>query len=82
MPYRHFKIKFNCVVGDETACKLYRNVANAISCREAEKLLRDGKYTVGEVARRCGFENLSYFTRTYKTIIGHTPTASRSSDEQ
>ncbi len=64
----------------ETGFTVVRYINN-LRCREAEKLLRDGKYTVSEVARMCGFENLSYFTRTYKTIIGHTPTASRSSDE-
>lgn len=50
---------------------------NNLRCREAEKLLHRGKYTVSEVARMCGFENLSYFTRTYKSIIGCTPSDSR-----
>ncbi len=50
---------------------------NNLRCREAEKLLIKGKCSVGEAARLCGFENLSYFTRTYKTIIGHTPTKSK-----
>ncbi len=50
---------------------------NNLRCREAEKLLRSGKHTVGEVARACGFENLSYFTRTYKAIIGVTPSQTR-----
>ena len=51
---------------------------NNLRCREAQKILREGKYTVSEAARMCGFENISYFTRTYKTIIGCTPTESRS----
>ena len=65
----------------ETGFTVVRYINN-LRCREAEKLLRNGKHTVSEIARTCGFENLSYFTRTYKTIIGHTPTASRSHDEQ
>ena len=64
----------------ETGFTVVRYINN-LRCREAEKLLRDGKYTVGEVARMCGFENLSYFTRTYKAIIGHTPTESRNAQE-
>lgn len=50
---------------------------NNLRCREAEKLLRAGKHTVSEVARACGFENLSYFTRTYKAIIGVSPSQTR-----
>ena len=65
----------------ETGFTVVRYINN-LRCREAEKLLRDGKYTVSEVARMCGFENLSYFTRTYKTIVGNTPTASRCAEEQ
>ena len=64
----------------ETGFTVVRYINN-LRCREAEKLLRDGKCTVGEVARACGFENLSYFTRTYKTIIGHTPTETRGGEE-
>lgn len=50
---------------------------NNLRCREAQRLLREGKYTVGEAARMCGFENISYFTRTYKAVIGCTPIESR-----
>ena len=50
---------------------------NNLRCREAEKLLRGSEYTVSEIARMCGFENLSYFTRTFKSIVGCTPSALR-----
>ena len=50
---------------------------NNLRCREAEKLLRGSEYTVGEIARMCGFENLSYFTRTFKSVVGCTPSALR-----
>lgn len=60
----------------ETGYTVVRYINN-LRCLEAQKLLREGKYSVGEVAHRCGFENLSYFTRTYKTIIGCTPTSSK-----
>lgn len=60
----------------ETGFTVIRYINN-LRCREAQKLLHEGKYAVGEVARMCGYENMSYFTRTYKTIIGKTPTESR-----
>ena len=46
---------------------------NLVRCRNAAKLLASGKYKVGEAANMCGFENLSYFTRTYKQIMGVLP---------
>lgn len=45
---------------------------NKARCREAGQMIRDGS-SVSEAARRCGFENLSYFTRTYKKHIGELP---------
>lgn len=46
---------------------------NLVRCRNAAKLLSSGKYKVGEAAAQCGFENLSYFTRTYKQVMGVLP---------
>ena len=46
---------------------------NMTRCRTAEKLLVTGKLTVGEAAAATGYDNLSYFTRTFKTITGHLP---------
>lgn len=46
---------------------------NLIRCRQAEKLLKSGKYKVGEIAATCGFENKSYFARTYKRLMGTLP---------
>ena len=45
---------------------------NSHRCNEAKKLLKSG-YTVSEAASACGFENLSYFSRTYKKYIGVLP---------
>ena len=46
---------------------------NLVRCRNAAKLLRSGKFKVNEVAVQCGFENMSYFTKTYKQVMGITP---------
>lgn len=39
---------------------------------KAKELLQRG-YCVSEAAFLCGFENLSFFTRTFKKYTGHTP---------
>lgn len=71
----HFCREFH----SETGYTVVRYINN-IRCVEAQKLLREGKLPVGEIAHKCGFDSLSYFTRTYKTVIGCTPTDSRVED--
>lgn len=46
---------------------------NFIRCRHARELLSSEKYSVSEAALRCGFENLSYFSKIYKKYIGELP---------
>ena len=48
---------------------------NLMRCLKAKKLLASGEYTVSEAARECGFENLSYFSKTFKTVTGTLPAA-------
>lgn len=45
---------------------------NLMRCAEAQRLIENGS-TVSAAAVSCGFENLSYFTRTYKALMGHLP---------
>lgn len=40
----------------------------------AKLLLSTGYYTVGEVAKRCGFQSLSYFSYEFHRLTGRTPT--------
>lgn len=62
-------------------CHVFREVTgmppsayiNFIRCRCARKLLSSGKFSVGEAAFQCGFENLSYFSKTYKRYMGELP---------
>ena len=49
---------------------------NILRCKRAELCLSKGM-TVTEAAEKCGFENLSYFSRTYKKIIGHSPSSEK-----
>lgn len=46
---------------------------NMLRIFHAKELLKTKKYTVSEVSRMCGFDNLSYFTRTYKKHMGRLP---------
>lgn len=46
---------------------------NFARCSRARRLLITGRYNVTEAAHRSGFENLSYFTRTYKRYMGALP---------
>ena len=64
----------------ETGYTLIRYINN-LRCREAERMLRSGEETVSEVARRCGFDNLSYFTRTFRSVVGKAPSELRISGE-
>ncbi len=43
----------------------------------ANELLASGYYTVGEIAAKCGFDDVSYFVRFYKKHTGITPGAVR-----
>ena len=62
-------------------CRLFRSYLdqspveflNALRCREARTLILSGKCNVAEAARRCGVENLSYFSRLYRRYMGVLP---------
>ena len=45
---------------------------NSLRCRSAMAMLKKG-VSVSETAENCGFQNLSYFSRTYKKYIGELP---------
>ena len=45
-----------------------------IRIENARMRLSSGYYTVGEVAARCGFQNLSYFSYEFHRLTGQTPT--------
>ena len=38
-------------------------------------LIKDGRYTIGEVAEKCGYNDLYFFSRQFKSILGISPTS-------
>ncbi|MFZ2538482.1 MAG: AraC family transcriptional regulator [Oscillospiraceae bacterium] len=46
---------------------------NILRCNQAKKLLCTGKHNISESALLSGFNNLSYFTKTYKKYMGGLP---------
>lgn len=50
---------------------------NMIRCEHAKKLLAQKNYTVGEICKMVGFENFSYFSKTFKNTIGILPSEYR-----
>lgn len=46
---------------------------NTVRCENAKKLLRESEISIGEVGRQCGFNDQTYFIRTFRSHIGKTP---------
>jgi AraC-like DNA-binding protein len=66
-------------------CRIFKEITdystvrfiNILRCTNAKKLLQSGKYSVEEAAHICGFDNLSYFSKTYKKLMGCLPSSSK-----
>lgn len=53
---------------------------NFIRCNAAKTMLMDSSYTIGETAARCGFSGISYFSKTYSSLMGETPSQTAKSN--
>lgn len=51
----------------------FKDVLNEVRLGKASRLLIDTNQSVNEVAYRCGFNNLSYFNRLFKSVKHCTP---------
>lgn len=62
-------------------CRIFKEITgqtiieyiNFLKCDYARTLLMTGKCNVKESAEICGFQNLSYFSKTYKKYMGQLP---------
>lgn len=50
---------------------------NNLRCKKARLLLLESKMSISAIAKECGFQNLSYFTRTFRAIEGELPSEYR-----
>lgn len=51
----------------------FSDYINNLRCSHASNLLADKKLSLSEIARKCGYENFPYFSRTFKKIYGVSP---------
>jgi AraC-like DNA-binding protein len=66
-------------------CRIFKEITgyttvrfiNILRCNNAKKLLQSGKHSVEEAAFICGFDNLSYFSKTYKKHMGCLPSSTK-----
>ena len=66
-------------------CRIFKEITgrtvvvyiNELRCNRARQLIFSGECNISESAERCGFHNLSYFTRAYKSFFGVLPSAAR-----
>ena len=67
----------------EATGKLPKAFISAIQMNRAATLLRDNNdMTIAEVARECGFEELSAFSRSFKRSFGRSPSEYRNDTEK
>lgn len=48
---------------------------NLVRCRKAKKLLEQNDLSIQQIANRCGFENPSYFSKTFRSTMGVLPSS-------
>ena len=53
----------------------YINIAR---CERAKLMLSENELSIESIARSCGFPNASYFTKTFKNLVGMLPSEYRS----
>lgn len=63
-----FRREFSCSVGE---------FLTEERMKQARRLLSSTSFSVGEIATRCGYENIYYFSASFRKNIGLSPTAFR-----
>jgi AraC-like DNA-binding protein len=59
---------FKCITGYSL-----RNYHHVVKVQKAEKLLRDKRYSIADVAAKLGYSDSNYFSIIYKKITGVSP---------
>lgn len=71
--YVGFSKYYFCHVFKELTGQTVLDYINVLRCSHAKKLLQSGNFNISESALESGFQNLSYFTKTYKKYMGCLP---------
>ena len=66
----HFRKEFKKYFGQSPLAYL-----KGVRLEQASRLLLSGEYSVAEVAMRCGFESISYFSYEFRRLKGISPAA-------
>ncbi len=72
-----FSRSYVCHVFKEITGQTLVEYINFVRCHNADSLLRTGMYNVSECAEKSGFKTLSYFSRTYRKLLGVPPSSHR-----
>jgi AraC-like DNA-binding protein len=72
MSYSFFARSFKAATG-----KTFKEYLNITRMNEAEQLLVNTDLPISEVAIRCGYNSVAYFTSLYKQYKGNTPRSER-----
>ena len=70
-----------CYVSKYYLCRIFKEVTgltvieytNLIRIQKAQQLLKKTDKSITEIAHICGFDNITYFQRVFKSYIGSTP---------
>jgi len=57
----------------------FKEYINRIRINNAEMMLSEGDFSVTETAERCGFIDIAYFSKVFKSVKGYPPSAVRTS---
>ncbi|MBQ6998458.1 MAG: helix-turn-helix transcriptional regulator [Clostridia bacterium] len=66
-------------------CRIFKEVvgitmieyANFTRCKKANRLISAGNMSISDIAEKCGFENMSYFSKIYKKYMNILPSEQR-----
>lgn len=65
-------VYFGILFKENMGCSVKKYI-NQIKINHAENLLLSGEFTITETAFRCGFEDIYYFSKLFKSIKGYPP---------
>jgi AraC-like DNA-binding protein len=73
----HFGKVYLCDVFKKNIGTSIMNYHLDLKISEAKRLLRETKMSVSEISEHLGFESQSYFSRCFKSRVGHPPQSFR-----